>query len=185
MLVVAVGFHVSGAGRGQHGAAAAAAGQRSMSAVPYGGLRLRQLAQLRREYRRWGLDWDAYLAKDEFDRTIADCDSALKLSPGDAMAHFTRGNGYLFKGQFELALADFEAATARRQLVLPAHCLKSKCYCTSVAHGLLADPATKLENWPAPLGRSAATHRWTYFACSSCWPSALLIPTMVRSRVIT
>ena len=26
------------------------------------------------------------------------------------MAHFTRGNGHLFKGHFELALADFEAA---------------------------------------------------------------------------
>ena len=41
---------------------------------------------------------------------IADCNNALKLNPGDALAHFTRANGRLLKGQYELALADFEVA---------------------------------------------------------------------------
>ena len=53
---------------------------------------------------------DAHVAAGQYDLAVVDCNTALKLSPKDAMAYFTRGNAHLFSVELELALADFSTA---------------------------------------------------------------------------
>jgi len=52
----------------------------------------------------------AYGTKGDIDRAIAKLDRAIKLDPDDASAYFDRGAAYRHKGDYELAVGDFETA---------------------------------------------------------------------------
>ena len=72
-------------------------------------------------------------------------------------------------------------------IILAAHCLTQKCYRKSVVQGLLADPATKCEEALANAVGEIHRNALADLICPCVGPasSALLIPTMVRLRVIT
>lgn len=53
---------------------------------------------------------DAYFARSEFDRAVADYSDALRLDRSSAPAFSGRGRAYRSKGDFDKALADFDAA---------------------------------------------------------------------------
>lgn len=53
---------------------------------------------------------DAYFARSEFDRAIADYNGALRLNKNSAPAYSGRGRAYRSKGDFDKALADFDEA---------------------------------------------------------------------------
>ena len=52
----------------------------------------------------------AYDDKGQYDRAIADYDTAIKLNPKDADFYFNRGTSYDDKGQFDRAIADYDTA---------------------------------------------------------------------------
>jgi tetratricopeptide (TPR) repeat protein len=53
---------------------------------------------------------NAYRAKRDNDRAIADYGQAIWLDPKDAEAYFNRGNAYNGKGDYDRAIADFDEA---------------------------------------------------------------------------
>ena len=53
---------------------------------------------------------DAWYAKDEFDRAIADYDRALTFDPREAVAYHHRGLTWAAKGDLGLAIADYNRA---------------------------------------------------------------------------
>src|SRR5258706_599885 len=53
---------------------------------------------------------NAYEAKGQYDRSIQDFDSAIKLTPDFADAFSNRGGAYLLKNQADLAIKDFDSA---------------------------------------------------------------------------
>jgi tetratricopeptide (TPR) repeat protein len=53
---------------------------------------------------------EVYRLRHEYDRTIVDCNEALKLRPHLAMALATRGAAFRQKGDFATALADLRQA---------------------------------------------------------------------------
>jgi tetratricopeptide (TPR) repeat protein len=44
-----------------------------------------------------------------YDKAIAEYTKAIKLDPNDAGAYFNRGIAYGYKGDYDQAIADFEA----------------------------------------------------------------------------
>jgi len=52
----------------------------------------------------------AYFKKGQYDRAIADYDTALKLNPKNAIVYYNRGSTYGKKGQYDRAIADYGAA---------------------------------------------------------------------------
>jgi Mlc titration factor MtfA (ptsG expression regulator)/Tfp pilus assembly protein PilF len=50
------------------------------------------------------------LAQEECEQAVADCDEALRLDPGLALAYVYRGQAHHYRGARDLALADFDAA---------------------------------------------------------------------------
>src|SRR5262249_41634526 len=63
----------------------------------------------------------AKFAKRDYDGAIADFDSALRISPGFAEAHFRRGIVWETKGDFDRALADFDRALKLNPRLASAH----------------------------------------------------------------
>ena len=53
---------------------------------------------------------DAYLAKEEYDKAIADLDETIKLGLHRAGVYSRRGSAYVAKRQFERAIADLNEA---------------------------------------------------------------------------
>ena len=51
---------------------------------------------------------NAYLAKGDHDKAIADYDQAIKLAPGVGQLHHDRGYTYQLKGEYKKAIADFD-----------------------------------------------------------------------------
>ena len=56
----------------------------------------------------------AYLQVEEYDLAIADATKAIQINPQFASAYWVRGNAYYKKGDYQLALADYNQAIARR-----------------------------------------------------------------------
>ena len=52
----------------------------------------------------------AYEKKGEYDRAIADYDTAIKLNPKNATAYNNRGIAYSKKGEYDRAIADYDTA---------------------------------------------------------------------------
>src|SRR5215467_8804804 len=52
----------------------------------------------------------AYLAKREYDRAIADLDRVIELDPNNANAFIARGNAYKSKSEPDRAIADYSEA---------------------------------------------------------------------------
>lgn len=46
----------------------------------------------------------------ELDKVIHDLDAAIQRNPEDAKAYSTRGDAYLQKGEYDRAIADYNAA---------------------------------------------------------------------------
>src|SRR6185295_10851415 len=57
----------------------------------------------------------------DFDATIADCDSALKIHPGLAAAYMNRGTARRAKGDLSGALSDFDRALAIDSTLIEAY----------------------------------------------------------------
>jgi tetratricopeptide (TPR) repeat protein len=52
----------------------------------------------------------AFLAVGEYDKAVADCDQAIKLSPRYALSYLNRGNAYFAKQDYNHAVADYDQA---------------------------------------------------------------------------
>ncbi len=68
------------------------------------------ITAVRREayIRHFGADFcNAYQAKGDLDRAIADSDQIIALDPKDGDAHSSRATAYLSRGDFRRAIADF------------------------------------------------------------------------------
>jgi len=52
----------------------------------------------------------AYGISGQYDRAIADYDTAIMLSPKDSIAYIVRGISYEGKGQYDRAIADYDTA---------------------------------------------------------------------------
>lgn len=56
-----------------------------------------------------GRCWDRALMKQDLDKAIADCNQALRLSPGNPEVLDSRALAHLRRGEIDLALADYDA----------------------------------------------------------------------------
>jgi carboxyl-terminal processing protease len=52
----------------------------------------------------------AFLAVGEYDKAVADCDQAIKLSPKYALSYLNRGNAFFAKQDYNHAIADYDQA---------------------------------------------------------------------------
>lgn len=64
-------------------------------------------ADLARLHFSRGVEW---VAKNDFDRAIADYDATIRLAPNFADAFYNRGNAWANKGEPDRAISDYEAA---------------------------------------------------------------------------
>jgi tetratricopeptide (TPR) repeat protein len=55
---------------------------------------------------------NAYGARSDVERAIADYDQAISLDPSKATVFYDRGNAYVRKGDFDRAIADYDRAVA-------------------------------------------------------------------------
>ena len=100
----------------------------------------------------------AKFAKRDYDGAIADFDSALRISPGFAEAHFRRGIVWETKGDFERALADYDRALKLNPRLAEAHNQRGGAhYSRGAVEAAIYDfsLATELnprfaEAWPGP-----------------------------------
>jgi tetratricopeptide (TPR) repeat protein len=76
---------------------------------------------------------DAYRAKGELDRAIADYGAAIAAKPNTASIFLGRGEAYLAKGEYERAIADFDKALALDGTLVSAYLDRAK------AHGAKGD----------------------------------------------
>lgn len=70
----------------------------------------------------------AYYEKGDYDRAIADYDSAIFLDPGDADAYLNRGIAYSQKGDHDRAIADFNNAIRLNPDSAPAYAGRGLAY---------------------------------------------------------
>ncbi|WP_159731434.1 tetratricopeptide repeat protein [Methylosinus sp. Ce-a6] len=71
---------------------------------------------------------DAYRAKGELDRAIADYGAAIAAKPNTASIFLGRGEAYLAKGEFDRAIADFDKASALDGALVSAYLDRAKAH---------------------------------------------------------